>query len=235
MTPAVNDVRTGGWRKRLLAGAGALAAAVAIIGLLHTPLARPLLMRLGGCPMAGARMTPKEMDAARRIAVSGNRGARSAPEKPALGFALNSTTLAEVHAWAARERVACEEERPGFVTCKNVEPNAVGRPAREGAIDELDLGFDVHGRMVNVTALRGHLSSGAAAASARDIQTWLGGHLGPADKTNGAFDASRLAGAGAESLASVQYRFSDYFADVMAMTLPGAGPSVREHYMSADN
>jgi hypothetical protein len=238
MTPAtIEPARPGGHaiaRARRWAWlAGGTLAVFGVVALLHTPLARPLLMRLGGCPMAGARMTVAQMETARRLSVAQSRGTTNAPSRPALGFALDATTLAEVHAWAAREHVECEDARAGLVTCKNVAPLAVGRSAGEGLLDELDLGFDTRGHLVNVTTLRAHMSPAAATQAARDVARRLDGLLGPADKATGAFDASRLARGGAESLAAVQYRYRDYFADVATMTLPSSGPSVREHYMSA--
>ena len=240
MTPATSEPRvprTRGAKLRRAAAAlaGFLAVATAVIGVLHTPFARPLLMRLGGCPMYGKQMTAAQMDRARGLGVSGNRGTRSAPTRPALGFALDVTTLADVHAWANREHVDCEDVGAALVTCSHVTPVALGRPGVEGSIDELGLGFDVHGHLVNVTTLRTHMKSGDAANSARDVALLLSGALGPADKANGTFDANRLAVAGIDSLATVRYRYADYFADVTAMTLPASGASVREHYMSANN
>ncbi len=222
-------------RRAAMTLGGFLAVATALIGVLHAPFARPLLMRLGGCPMYGAHMTAAQMETARSLAVAGSKGTRSAPVRPALGFALDVTTLADAHAWAKREHVDCEDARAAFVTCSNVSPIALGRPAVEGSIDELDLGFDVHGHLVNVTTLRSHMKSGDAAKAARDVALFLSGTLGPADKTSGTFDANRLAIAGVDSLSSLRYRYADYFADVTAMTLPASGPSVREHYMSANN
>lgn len=240
MTPATSEVRaprtrSAKLRRAALALVGSLAAATAIIGVLHAPFARSLLMRLGGCPMYGAKMTAAQLDRARSFGVSGNRGAQIAPARPALGFALDVTTLADVHGWAARERVDCEDTGPALVTCAHVTPMALGRPSVEGSIDELGLAFDIHGHLVNVTTLRNHMKSSDAANAARDVALILSGALGPADKANGTFDAKRLAVAGIDSLATVRYRYADYFADVTAMTLPASGASVREHYMSANN
>jgi hypothetical protein len=240
MTPATSHVRVprsrgAKLRRATIAVAGFLAAATAVIGVLHAPFARSLLMRLGGCPMYSAKMTAAQMDRARSLGVSGNQGTRSAPVRPALGFALDATTLAQVHAWAAHEHVECEDAGPALVTCSHVSPVALGRPAVEGSIDELGLAFDVRGHLVNVTTLRTHMKSRDAASAARDVALVLSGTLGPADKVNGSFDANRLAVAGIDSLATVRYRYSDYFADVTAMTLPSSGASVREHYMSANN
>ena len=229
----------GGALHRWVRGAMRVALGLGIstlaIGALHAPPLRHLLMRLGGCPVLGARMTPQEMDNARRISVSADRGGTAAPVRPALGFVLDVTTLADVHAWAKREKVACEDERAGLVTCEHVPMSAFGSPMAGVPIDELALGFDVHGRLVNITTLRSHLSAADAALASRDIRTSLEASLGSAGKRTGAFDTRSLARPGVGSLATVQYRYRDYFADVTAMNLPGDGPSIREHYMSAND
>jgi len=224
---------------RLRRAARLLAAGLCIstlaVGVLHTPPARKLLMRFGGCPVRGARMTAEQMDNARWIAVSANRGDMAAPVRPALGFVLDVTTLAEVHSWGKREHVACEDARAGLVTCTHVSPAALGSPMAREPIDELALGFDARGHLVNITTLRSHLTPTAAARASRDIGIWLEANLGSAGKKGGTFETRRLSLSGAESLATVHYRYRDYFADVTAMNLPESGPSIREHYMSANN
>jgi hypothetical protein len=216
-------------RRRLLATAGGVTFSIAAIGALHMPFARGLLMRVGGCPMAGAKMTPVEMDAARHLAVAANPGTTAAPARPALAFTLDVTTLADVHAWAKSAHVDCDDVHPGLVKCTDVP----GPRARAGAIDELALGFNTAGHLVNVTTLRQHLSPSQAADSARDLTTALRAELGPGGHTAGTFDAAHLAQPGAYSTAMLSYRFADYVADVTAMNMGASGTSVREHYMSA--
>jgi len=220
---------------RLAWAAGGLCAFVLLAGLLHTPIARPLLMRLGGCPVAAARMTTAQMETARRFAVAASRGATLAPSRPALGFKLDVTTMADVHGWATLNRIDCEDARAGFVTCTRVSPLAIGRSFDDQTVDELDLGFDARGHLVNVTAMRAHMSPNAAAERGREIASRLDGLFGHADRATGSFDPRLLSEVGARSLAAVQYRYRDYFADVTAMTLPSSGPSLREHYMSAND
>ena len=128
--------------------AGAVIAATALIGLAHAPFARSLLMSLGGCPMAGARMTPAVAERARRMGLSVDPAAVPAPARPALGFALDSTTLPDVRAWADRAHVACDAPRPGLLKCTDVEPQVLGAPAVDGRVDELTLEFDPRDRLV---------------------------------------------------------------------------------------
>jgi hypothetical protein len=241
MTPLVSN-RLGQSHRRIrrwvLGTVGTMALSTAAIGALHMPFARSFMMRLGGCPMAGVHMTAAETDTARHMGLAENPvaslNAGSAPVRPALGFQLDATTLADVHAWASRVHVDCDDIRDGVVKCTDVSPSAVSRSGNEGHIDELVLAFNPRGRLVNITALRSHLKPGSAAQAAQQIASALASELGTA-KTAGGFDAERLSKAGAESLGVVSYRFTNYVANVTAMNLPGSGASVREHYMSAND
>jgi hypothetical protein len=238
--PASGEARPGGPRlpgskvRRTLAKvAGGLAGATLAIGALHMPFARGLMMRIGGCPFAGAKMTPAQLDHARHMALAGRRGTTDAPARPALVFALDSTTLADVHSWAARERVDCDDVRAGLVTCTDVVARAVGRDDGAGTIDELALGFDAHGHLVNVTTLRSGLEPDAAARAGGGIVSSLEASLGAPDRKAGDFVTAHLAQAGAASLATRSYRYGDYVADVTAVRVPRSGLALREHYMSA--
>src|SRR5580700_2708459 len=212
--------------RRTLVAAGALALATAGIGVLHMPFARSLLMRVGGCPMAGARMTPREMEHARHIALEDERAPLAAPVRPSVGFALDTTSLAEVHAWADRAKVGCEDKHPGLVLCTNVQPASVGLPAAEGVIDELALGFNERNLLVNETTMRMHLTPEGAERTAHAIVGALRGKLG-AGKSLGDFGARHLSGPTAESIATVTYRYADYVADVSAMNSPHSGLLIR--------
>jgi hypothetical protein len=220
-------------KRGLVYAAGAVTVAIAAIGAAHAPFARPLLMRLGGCPMAGARMTTVEAENARHLAVSFDRGESPAPARPALGFELDSTTLAEVRDWAHRERVDCDDPRPGLLKCTAVRPGALGLPDADGKIDELALEFNGQGRLVNATTFRTRLNAGAAASEAGAIVASLAEKLGPAQQHAGDFGVSHFAAAGAKSISTVTYRYRDYLADVTAMNAPSGGPSIREQYISA--
>jgi hypothetical protein len=219
--------------RRLAIAATAVGVAIAAIGVAHAPFARSFLMSMGGCPMAGARMTPVESESARRIALSAIPASVPAPARPALGFSLDVTTPVDVRAWADRERVDCKESREGLIKCADVRPGALGLPAAEGRIDELSLEFNRQARLVNTTTYRSHLNPEAAATAAHAIVGPLVDTLGPAEKQAGDFDAAKLGASGAESISTVMYRFTDYVADVTAMNTPSGGPAILEHYMSA--
>jgi hypothetical protein len=220
-------------RHPAVVAAGAVIVATGLIGLAHAPFARSLLMSMGGCPMAGARMTPAVAERARQMALGADRGEPSAPSRPALGFALDSTTREDARTWAHREHVDCEDSRPGLMKCTGVRAEVLGLPATQGKVDELSLEFDPHDRLVNMTTFRTNLSPAVASTEAHAIVASLAEKLGPAEKRAGDFEASSLGAPAAGSISTVRYRFGDYVADVTAMNAPSSGPSIREHYMSA--
>jgi hypothetical protein len=219
--------------KRILKTTAAVAIlATAGIGVLHMPFARSLLMSAGGCPMAGAHLTPETDKRARDMAVAGERGTESAPARPALGFALDSTTLADVKAWEKREDLDCESPHEGLLTCHGVPASALGEASHDKVTD-LALQFSPAGKLVNMTTWRDHLTPESASQTARQIVSSLQAQLGPAEKKAGEFDSAHLGQPPAYSIATVSYRYSDYIAEVTAMNAPSGGPSISEHYMSA--
>jgi hypothetical protein len=215
--------------------AGAVIVATGLIGLAHAPFARSLLMSMGGCPMAGARMNAAQADHTRRLGLAGDPSpiTAQAPARPALGFALDETTSKDVRDWAHRQNVDCTDARPGLIKCSDVRPEGLGLPATEGKVDELALQFDPQDHLVNMTTFRTHLSPAVASTEAQAIVTALVDKLGPAARRAGDFEAATLGASPAGSISTVAYRFGDYVADVTAMNAPSGGPSIREHYMSA--
>jgi hypothetical protein len=217
--------RSASRRTALLAALGGAALVVAAI---HGPVGRAIGGRLAGCPLARGGATPEQVDRARRIAAAppDSSHAPRAPSRQAFGFTLDVTTSDDVHAWARRAHVDCEDARAGLVRCTHV-PDALG------VVDELALAFDANGRLVNVTTFRAHLEPEAAAATARAIAAALASRLGPPTTSAGDFDGTDLATPGVAGLATISYRFADYVVDVTTMNLARSGPSIREHYMSA--
>ncbi|MGD0678927.1 MAG: hypothetical protein ABSC94_26275 [Polyangiaceae bacterium] len=219
--------------RRIVQAAIGFAAALGLTGLMHAPFARSILGRAGGCPFAG-RLTPADAEVARHMALAEMHGTGNAPSRPAMGFILNGTTVAEARDWAAKKAVSCDEPRAGLLRCEHVPGEALGlRPGAAPA--ELSLQFDPDGRLVNAVTFRSHLSAEVAAQTAAAIVTSLSDSLGPAKRGVGSFDAGHLSRPSASSIATVSYRYEDYVADVTAMRLPSTegGVSVREQYMSA--
>ena len=205
---------------------GTFAVVTLAIGALHLPAARPLLALVGQCP--AGRESPREIEDARRIALRSLRGPGLAPARPALGFALERTTEAEVREWARARGLRCESSREAtLLVCGDVPPGALD-PASPGAIDELAFGFRVRdGRLVNLTTLRTGVDATHAASALAASATALHQELGAAA-------AERLPSRTWDGRpAFVRYRFADYIAAVSAMELPGRGIVMREQYLSA--
>ena len=219
-------------KSRIGWAAGTAVAAVALVGALHAPFARGLLMRIGGCPFAGAHMTAAQADVARHLALAVGRESASAPARPALGFVLDATTLADARRWKSDHHLACKEPREGLLQCADVPAQALGLSPAGGAVTDLELEFGPQGRLVNATTLRSRLTAQAASTAAGGIAASLGKSLGAPTRSTGSFDADHLARPIAESIATLSYHYADYVADVTAMRL-ATGVAVREQYMSA--
>ena len=223
----------GRWKRAAIVAFGVVAASVALVGVMHMPFARGLLMRAGGCPVVGAgQATPEVMEPARHAAMAAERGHDPAPARPCVGFVLDQTTRDEVHQWEDRFHVDCEDTNPGLIKCKDVAAGALAENDADGPAAELALGFDVQRRLVNVSVFRTHLSDERATSATAEVVSKLS-PLGAPQKRSGAFDAAHFAQEGAAGLATVSYRFSDYFAEVTAMRFEGSGLTLLEHYMSA--
>ena len=201
------------------------------MGLLHTPLGRPLLARLGvGCPV---QASPEDVDRARLESAHATQGTEASPAQPALGFVLDQMTMKDVLAWADREHVSCDDTRSGSIlTCKNVPNGALGGRAG-GSIDELEMAFSATSKkLVNIATTQYGLEGNVAAAQMSRVVTSLEGQLGKPTREAGERSGSYLESAPLRT-ALVRYRFTDYQADVTATNLPGKGTMLREHYMSA--
>ena len=219
------------WIRVSIYVASGLAALTLVGGLLHTPLGRPLLARLGvGCP---AQAPPEDVERARLQSAHATQGIEPSPAQPALGFVLDKMTMSDVEAWADRAHVSCDEMRSSSVLhCKNVPESALG--GRTGsAVDELDLAFSpTTKRLVNLATTQYGLDGKAAAAQMTAVVSGLEQQLGKPTREAGELSADYLA-SGPYRTALVRYRFTDYQADVSTTNLPGHGIVVREHYMSA--
>jgi len=218
------------WPVRLV---GVAFGFTALVGALHTPLGHPLLLKLAavaGCPIA--RVTPEQIEAAQMGAFDKLRGPQPAPARPALGFTLERTTLADIREWAHAHGLPCEESRQGTLSkCDGVSAEALAGTV-DGKVDEVAFGFRLADHtLVNsttVTTLQGDVAATDAAARLDRVAARLRQELGNPAST-------RLPGAAWDGShpAYVSYRFSDYLAEASAMRLPDRGVMLREHYVSA--
>jgi hypothetical protein len=215
------------WWKWTVRIGGTALVGTGIVGVLHLPIARPLLVRLGACPV---RATPKETEQARRVALRKLRGRDPAPARPALGFTLDSTSLADVRTWAQTRGIGCEASmQDTLVKCDTVPAGALTTGA-SGTFDEVAFGFRLADhRLVTVTTLSGGFGVAAAATRFTAIAATL------ADEIGAPPSAKRLPSPAwnAGGPVFVEYRYADYIAGVSAMGMTGRGVVLREHYTSA--
>jgi hypothetical protein len=227
--------------KKLAKVGCAIAVMIGAIGVLHMPIARPLLMKIGGCPVGKA--SAADVDLIRKQSVNAMRGTAEsvAPSRPALGFALEGTTVTDVQTWASMNQVSCSDQREGMlVVCKDVPARLLnGRSANE-VIDEVSFAFRPGDqKLVNVTAMSYGVAPNDAAARVSHITENLDADLGAPTSRDGEMSAERLSKGGyTTSMAS--YRFRDYVAEVSATSFDGStdnktvGVVLREHYVSAN-
>ena len=140
---------------------------------------------------------------------------------------LDTTTRADVDTWVTAHHLDCTESQQGTVLrCERVPAEALGAP-----LDDLSFAFAPKTRrLVTVSTLRNQLDAASAASAMGEITAALGTKLGQG-RAVGQPTALYLAG-GELRTALVEYRYSDYIANVSATNL-GGRVAVREHYMSA--
>lgn len=168
------------------------------------------------------------------VGVVATRGTERAPARPAFGFTLDAASPEDVRDWASRHQLDCKDKREGlFVTCHDVPLAALDRVGETGRVDEVSFAFRPRDRrLVNVTSTSFALSSDVAAARMSASVARLGTVLGPPAIAAGDATADSL-GRGNYATATVEYRYSDFMAEVTATGLGDRGVALREQYISA--
>jgi hypothetical protein len=221
-----------GWMKIAAGVAGFAILAVAFIGFLHLPAARPLLGKLGvACPVL-KNVKPEMIDARRRKHLE-DPSAPPAPTRPAFGLALDESTLGDGKSWADSHGLKCSEHTRGYsyLQCTDVAPGAIGEGYATAPIDMLVLTFGSKGTLIGVQTYRHSVEAQAASDILRLGASDLEKQLGPPTARNG--DASPAAlGKGTFASAQVSYKFRDYLATLRAANLSGKGVVVTEKFYS---
>jgi hypothetical protein len=161
-------------RRALLRTTVAGLALVAVVGLLHMPAFRPLLMSVAGCPFptSGRTLSAREAEELRVHTFAPVRASTRAARMPALGFALGKDTRASVAAWARNRQVACAPDKHGAsLRCEHVRARDLGEPSE--AVGLLGLGFDARGVLVSVQFALEEPSRDRALALAREAERTL--------------------------------------------------------------
>jgi hypothetical protein len=214
----------------MMFGGLALAATTALIGWMHTPGGLQVLHALGvPCPID--KVTTAQVIAAHEQGLVATRGSSPAPQRPALGLELDSTTEAQALAWSKAKGLNCAEIVRGFhyLRCRGVPAEALG--VGGPPISEMWLSFDPTSTLIGLNVYRRGLSpkelDSVWVSTVKRLQMQLG------KPTVQSGDASAAVLLQSDfSTARVQYRFSNYIATATAANMTYSGLSLREQYVS---
>ncbi len=213
--------------QRVAIGAGAaLTLLTGLIGFAHTPAGRPMLQWLAGetgCPVGG-HLEPAERDAAILSARQVFKGATPASSLDAMRFTLGATTKADALEWAAREGIACVDEPPTNLRCKDVPATSLGL---EMPAADLLIAFDAKDRLHAVDLHTGSLVADEAARLVEARTEAISRQAGPATATAGVATGEWLA-SGPLQQVSASFHYSDRRAELTATNFGGGRVVLRE-------
>ncbi len=216
------------WKRWVLASAATLGTAIAGVGFLHTQAGRPMLAKLGGCPVESVDPAAVQQGTAASIAAA--RGTNAAPARPALGFRLDADTFADVVAWADAKHLDCKGSREStLLKCVHVPASALPRELQKAPLDELTFGFrSSDGTLWSVAGWSFGVPGAEASERLHVTAAALSEALGAAQTADG--DIEGLA-RGESGAATLGYRYADYLVDVSGSSVAGH-VVVRQQYTS---
>lgn len=204
---------------------GGIVGAVALVGVLHLPVARGVMTLFAGlCPVNN--VSAEAVEAAQASASARLRGTELAPSRDTLGLRVLFGGRNALDAWIASSASAagCERQTRGFgyVSCESVE-TATGER-------QLLVSYDRAGQVRSVDLISHHESAASAARAVATIADDLVHRLGPPHAHDGQFASEYLGQAFRTSSSS--YRFADALVTVRATNIPGSGVVVEERYVA---
>lgn len=213
---------------------GSAVAVVAFVGVLHLPVARPLLASLEAwCPVLN--VPASQVETMQAAAAASLRGAEPAPSRESAAMRLVFGTAEDAEDWARSRSFACDSETRGFEYrwCRHVPASALGRLDVDAAqAREVVIARDSRGRTRAVDILARTTAGTAATQLARTAVLDLRATLGEPTEQHGSFDAASLDVPFGSAL--VRYAFSDVVVTLTATNIPGSGVAVREQYLAVN-
>jgi len=203
---------------------------VGVVGLLHMPFARNLLRSVGGCPFptTDRTLTAQEAETLRQKTLAPERSLAAASARPALGFALERTTRAEVLAWAAAHDLSCKADRHGAgLTCADVRASMLPEADASELVGQLMLGFTPAQTLVSVHYMMRDTKRPTILARSQHTSLTLSA-LGPQQESGDPTLAKPL------SQLRREVRFRDYLASISATNM-GQAYSLSESYQAFAN
>lgn len=217
---------------RLITGIAAVTCmSVAAIGWMHTSQGREVLAKLGiACPVNS--IDPHVVLAIQQNAISRERGATAAPERPAFGLLLDRSTEAQVADKMSHENVHCDELSRGlrYLRCRGVPAQLLG--TNGPPVSEIWFSFGPAHTLMAINLYRRDMTETEARQSWKIAVENLRHALGFPTSTSGDTTLTSLMEKPV-AVARVNYAYSDYVATVTASHMPYGGLAVREQYMSA--
>jgi hypothetical protein len=210
-------------RRGLIVGAASVCAAVGLVGIMHLPIARPVLQLFAGlCPVNS--VSADLVETLQTSASANLGGTEPIPSRDTFALRMLFGGREAVDAWRTTSRTNCEEFTRGFayVDCDQI-PTDMGER-------HLIVSFDRAGQSRSVDVISASESPAGAAARAEMIVAALAHHLGSPHERSGHFAADYL-DAPFRS-ASVVYRYSNAVVTLRATNVPGSGVLVEETYVS---
>jgi len=213
-------------------GGGVLGVAVVAMIAIHLPLVRRALAargQTGGalCPFGYGDATAASR-AAQHAHVAALRGAAPAHARPALGFALDVTTTADLERWARDRGAACETKHGGtLVECAQV-PAASVPGAGDLGLTRVWFELGSRGTLASIKTVRRDRAVAPVASAFAAIEGALTDQAGAPAHADGSAAPDAL-GNGTLRQAMVEYRFTDYRAVVRATNM-GDGFVLTEEY-----
>jgi hypothetical protein len=215
--------------KRAVLGTGAtLTLLTALIGFAHTPAGRPMLQWIAGragCPVGGP-IEPEARDAAILEARQVFKGDLPAASHEALVFTLGETTSETVRAWAADQGIACVDEEPARVRCKDVPGAALGV---EMPVADLLVSFDAKDRLQGIDVHTGTLAADEAARLVGVRTESIAKQAGPATSTAGVATGEWLS-SGPLRQVSASFHYADRRAELTATNFGEGRVVLREFH-----
>jgi hypothetical protein len=203
---------------------GSALAATALIGALHLPGARALLMATGGCPIpAEAALSPAEADARRVASVSMMVGEGTVEPVTPQGLTLGQTDAAALVSWAAARGGTCGDAVDGRgLSCEGV--------AVDGLESTVNADLDASRRVVSLSILGRPADPDAATAAFSGLRSALS-PLGDPSRDVGE-DASGWLAGGVARQRRVEWRRANLFTRLSVTHMGGGRYVLSQVYQS---
>ena len=201
--------------------------ATTLMGVLHLPFARPVLALFRGtkvevCPMGWTRaetLTPAQVESRRAAMLAPTRGATKALARPAFGFVLESTTRAQIDAWAKTNNIVCRADRHNAgLDCTGVPATTLPSPGLLSGVLHVMPGFDAQDKLVSLQVTGSFQDAESAARAASQLMEELNRIAGPSALRKGEPTAEYLS-RNALGQSRAEWRFLDYDAKVMVTNM----------------